>query len=260
MVKPISNGMKKQKKLIVGNWKMNPQSLEEAKKIVTSVKRIMRGVKKTNVVLCPPFVYLPILTSSVGNSLFLGAQDANHEVLGAFTGEVSFSELPQFKVDYVIVGHSERRKMGESDELINKKVRAVVGDDMTAILCVGESFRDHNGDFYNFIKQQIISALKDVPRKSLDQVVIAYEPIWAVGAKISVNPQDLHEMSIFIRKVLKDLCGISGDNIKILYGGDVDRVNADVLVRDGNVSGLLVGRESLRVKDFIEIIKLIDCL
>ena len=252
--------MHKSKKLVVGNWKMNPQSLEEAKKIATSVKRIMRGVKKTNVVLCPPFVYLSSLTPSVGNSFFLGAQNANYEALGSFTGEVSFAELSQFKVEFVIVGHSERRKMGESDELINKKVRAVVGGGMTAIVCVGEGVRDSNGDFYNFIKQQITSALKDVSKKSLDKVVIAYEPIWAVGAKEAVSPRELCEMSIFIKKVLKDLFGVFSEGVRVIYGGDVDRVNAETLVRDGNVVGLLIGRESLRVKDFIEIIKIIDSL
>lgn len=252
--------MKRQKKLVVGNWKMNPQSLEEAKRLATSVKRSMRGVKNTDVVLCPPFVYLSSLTPSVGNKFFLGAQNANYEALGSFTGEVSFTELSQFKVDYVILGHSERRKMGESDEQVNKKVRAVVGAKMTAIICVGESTRDANGDFYAFIKQQIISALKDVPKKSLEKIVIAYEPIWAIGANSPVDPRELHEMSIFIKKVLKDLSGVSSENTKIIYGGDVDKVNADVLVRDGNVSGLLVGRESLRAKDFIEIIKIVDSL
>ncbi|MCX6701942.1 MAG: triose-phosphate isomerase [Candidatus Zambryskibacteria bacterium] len=252
--------MKKQKKLVVGNWKMNPQSLEEAKKLATSVKRAMRGIKKTNVVLCPPFIYLSSLSSSAGNSFFLGAQNANYEALGPFTGEVSFSELSQFKVDYVILGHSERRKMGESDELINKKIRAVVGGGMTAIICVGESVRDINGDFYNFIKQQITSALKDVSKKLLDQIVIAYEPIWAIGASAPVSPAELCEMSIFIKKVLKDLCGAFSGGIKVIYGGDADKVNADILVRDGNVSGLLVGRESLRAKDFIEIIKLVDAI
>jgi triosephosphate isomerase len=131
---------------------------------------------------------------------------------------------------------------------------------MTAIICVGENFRDSNGDFYNFIKQQILSDLKDVPKKLLDRVVIAYEPLWAVGAKESVRPAQLHEMSIFIKKVLKDLFGVFSDSVRILYGGDVDKVNADILVRDGNVSGLLIGRESLRIKDFIEIIKSVDAI
>lgn len=249
---------------MVGNWKMNPQSLEEAKKIAVNVKRAMRGVKNTTVVLCPPFVFLSSISNLMAGSLSLGAQNANYEALGSFTGEVSFAELTQFKVDYVIVGHSERRYPptggGESDELINKKVRAVIGGGMTAIICVGESSRDANGDFYNFIKQQIVSSLKDVSKKQLDQVVIAYEPLWAVGGPEPVSPGELHEMSIFIKKVLKDLCGAFSEGVKIIYGGDADRVNADVLVRDGNVAGLLVGRESLRVKDFIEIIKLVDSL
>jgi len=256
--------MRKQKKLVVGNWKMNPQSIEEAKKIALSVKRMMRGVKNTTVVLCPPFVYLSPISSLVSGQLSLGAQNANYEPLGSFTGEVSFTELSQFGVKYVIVGHSERRNPptggGESDEVINKKVRAVIGGGMTAIVCVGESMRDSSGDFYNFIKQQITSALKDVPKKQLDQVVIAYEPVWAVGGPEPVSPGELHEMSIFIKKVLKDLFGVFSEGVRIIYGGDADNVNADVLVRDGNVAGLLVGRESLRAKDFIEIVKLVDSL
>ncbi|HBD24657.1 MAG: triose-phosphate isomerase [Candidatus Zambryskibacteria bacterium RIFOXYD1_FULL_40_13] len=252
--------MKKVKKLVVGNWKMNPTSLEEAKKLVLSVKRSTRNLKRTEVVLCPPFIYLSAVSGFTGENIFLGAQNANHETVGSFTGEVSFAELSQFKVDYVILGHSERRKMGESDELINKKVRSVVGGGMNAIICIGESTRDSNGDFYGFLKQQILSSLKDVPKKLLGQIIIAYEPIWAVGAREAISPRDLHEMTIFIKKVLKDLCGVSADGTRILYGGDADRVNADELVKEGNVSGLLVGRESLNAKDFIEIIKLVDSI
>ena len=250
--------MKKQKKLVVGNWKMNPQDLDEAKEIASSVKRAMKGVKKTDVVLCPPFVYISALSSVSTGSLYLGAQNANSETVGSFTGEVSYSELYQFGVRFVIVGHSERRKMGESDELVNKKVKAVVGGGMKAIVCVGESERDQNGDFYSLVKHQIVSALKDISKKSADRIVIAYEPIWAVGAKEAMTPAGLHEMSIFIRKVLSDLYGPFSDDIKVLYGGDADVFNSEKLVRDGNVSGLLIGRESLRSKDFIEIIKSVD--
>lgn len=252
--------MKRMKKLVVGNWKMNPTSIEEARKIAGDVKRAMRGVTKTQVVLCPPFVYLSLLSGVPKGSLFLGAQNANHETLGPFTGEVSYSELYQFGVRYVILGHSERRKMGENDELINKKVKSVVGSGMTAIVCIGESTRDGNGDYFNFIKQQIISDLKDVSKKSLDRVVIAYEPIWAVGAKEAMSPADLLETSIYIKKVLKDTFGIMSDGMRILYGGAVDRANCDRLVHDGNVSGLLIGRQSQIPKDFIEIIKLIDAI
>ncbi len=252
--------MKKVKKLVVGNWKMNPQSLEEAKKLASTVKRGMAKVRRTNVVLCPPFVYLSALASIPKGSLFLGAQNTNHEMLGSFTGEVSYSQLYQFGVRFVIIGHSERRKMGETDELVNKKLKSVVNSGMTAIVCVGESVRDGNGDYLNFIKQQLVFALKDVPRKLIDRVVVAYEPIWAIGAKEAMSSRDLHEMSIFIKKVLKDSFGIVADNLRILYGGSVDRVNADRLVSEGNVSGLLIGRESLKAEGFMEIIKLIDAL
>lgn len=250
--------MKKQKKLIVGNWKMNPVSLYEAKKLALDIKRVMRGIKKTQVVICPPFVYISPLSSYASSSFILGAQNSNHENIGSYTGEVSYSFLPQFKVGFVIVGHSERRKMGETDELINSKVKSVVNEGMTAIICVGEATRDHNGDYLDFIKNQISLALKDVNKKLLNHIVIAYEPIWAVGAKEAMSPRDLHEMSIFIKKVLRDSYGVYADDTRILYGGDANVANADRLVNEGNVSGLLIGRESLNAKDFIQIIKLID--
>lgn len=250
--------MKKVKKLVVGNWKMNPVSLEEARKIVGGVKRAIKNSRKTDVVFCPPFVYLSPIGNLMKGNLFLGAQNANSETAGPYTGEVGHMQLPQFGVKYVIVGHSERRKMGETDEVINKKVQSVVSLGVTAIVCVGESHRDSNGEYLDFIKQQIQKALKDVPKKSFGNIVIAYEPIWAIGAKESMSPRDLHEMSIFIKKVLKDTYSIVGDDVRIIYGGSVDRVNAGVLVKEGNVSGLLVGRQSLDSKDFVEIIKIVD--
>ncbi len=239
---------------------MYPESLAEAKHIATGIKRITRSIKKTNVVLCPPAIFIPAVSAYRTNNFFIGAQNINPEAGGSFTGEISYTQLPDFNVSFVIVGHSERRAMGESDELINKKVKAVVGFGMSAILCVGESKRDHNGDYFGFIKNQIHAGLKDVPKKSLDRVVVAYEPIWAIGAKEAMDSRALHEMSIFIRKVLKDMAGSASDDVRILYGGSVDRVNCDVLVREGNVSGLLVGRQSLKPKEFVEIIKLVDAI
>ena len=237
---------------------MNPTTLEEAKDISSSVKRSMRGVRNTSVVICPPFVYLAPLSSIAKAGLFLGAQNANSEAVGPLTGEVSFSELSQFKVKYVLIGHSERRKMGETDEIINKKVKSIVSGGMTAIICVGENSRDQGGEYFNFIRQQIQMGLKDVSKKFLRKVVIAYEPVWAIGAREAIGPRDLHEMSIFIKKILRDMYGVFSEDIRIIYGGTADRANADTLVRDGRVNGLLVGRESLRAKDFIEIIKLVD--
>ncbi len=252
--------MKKPKKLIVGNWKMNPVSLEEARKIAGSVKRAMKKVKRTDVVLCPPFVYLAPLSTTAKGSLYLGAQNAHSETTGPFTGEVGHMELPQFKVKFVIVGHSERRKMGETDDIVNKKVQSIVSLGMTAVICVGEAVRDANGEYLDFIKEQVQKALKDVPKKSFGNIVIAYEPLWAIGAKQAITPIELHEMSIFIKKVLKDTYSIVGEGVRVLYGGSVDRVNAGSLVKEGNVSGLLVGRQSLEPKDFTEIINLVDSI
>lgn len=252
--------MKKVKKLIVGNWKMNPVDQEEAKNIIKIVKRTGSKLKKSQVVVCPPHIYIPLFSKLKGGNFFLGAQNANHEMLGSFTGEVSYSQLYQFGVRFVILGHSERRKMGETDELINKKVKSVVNSGMTAIICVGESRRDHNGDYLEVIKNQILSALQDVPKKLIEKVVVAYEPIWAIGASEAMNPRELHEMSIFIKKTLKDFFGVLGEDARVIYGGSVDIVNADSLVRDGDVSGLLIGRESLKPKTFVEIIKLVDSI
>lgn len=252
--------MKKQKKLVVGNWKMNPTTLDEAKSIVAEVKKGIKNIKKTNVVLCPSFVYLQQFSSGLKSPLFLGAQNVHHETLGSFTGEVSYAEISDLGVQYVILGHSERRKMGETDEIINKKVKSVVNSKMTAIVCIGENSRDEHGDFYAVIKEQLHLALKDVSKRVLANVVIAYEPVWAIGAKEAMNPTDLHEMSIFIKKVLQDMFGDLSSDVQVIYGGAVGKFNADMLIKSGNVSGFLIGRESLRPRDFVEIIKIVDSI
>ena len=237
---------------------MNPGSLEEARKIAGGVKRSMKKIRRTQVVLCPPFVYLSPLSNLTKGNLFLGAQNAEGQASGPYTGEVSYTQLEELNVRFVIIGHSERRKMGETDERINKKIKSIASGSMTAVVCIGEKERDTNGEYLDFVKQQIVKALKDVNKKSLDNIVIAYEPIWAVGAKDSMSPRDLHEMSIFCKKVLRDLYGSMSDAVRVIYGGAVDRVNADRLISEGNVSGFLVGRESLNPKDFMEIVRLAD--
>lgn len=252
--------MKKQKKLVVGNWKMNPLTLDEAKHIAGAGKRTSLNLKKTQVVLCPPFIYISTLQNVPSTNIFLGSQDAFYEPQGSFTGEVSFATLRQFKVKYVIVGHSERRAAGESDETIQKKMRSVVTEGMTAILCVGEKVRDPHGEYLNIVRNQIALALREVPKKFLGNLVIAYEPVWAIGATEAMRPREIHEMSIFIKKVLHELYGVASDDVRILYGGAVDTTNADEIVREGNVSGLLIGRQSLKPKEFSEIIKLVDSI
>jgi triosephosphate isomerase (TIM) len=250
--------MIRKKKLVVGNWKMFPERHEEAKKIVAEVKKITPKLKKTTVVICPPFIYIPLFSKLGRGSLKLGAQNTNPESQGSFTGEVSVSQIEQFGVDFVIVGHSERRKMGETDLEVNKKIRSVINYGISPILCVGEAVHDHNGDYLDFIKNQIVLGLKGVEKKNISKVVIAYEPIWAVGAKEAMKPNDVHEMTIYIKKVLSDMYGEYAGGVSILYGGAVDKFNAEKIIKEGNVSGFLVGRQSLVPKDFVEIIKIVE--
>jgi triosephosphate isomerase len=250
--------MKKIKKLVVGNWKMNPKTSAEAKKIAGDLKKTMLGVKNVEAVMCPPFVYLPLLAPLTSKNVLLGAQNAFQEPLGAHTGEVSFAQLPQFKVKFVIVGHSERRAMGETDEMLNKKVLAVTGDGMTAILCVGEKIRDKQGDYFGVVREQIVSDLKNFSKKSLNRLVIAYEPVWTIGGREAMQTREIHEMFIFIKKVLREIFGTLEGSARIIYGGSVFPENAGEIIRDGFVQGLLVGRDSLNSKNFTEIIKAVD--
>lgn len=249
---------KKTKNLIVGNWKMNPETVSEAKKIVNTIKRGLLNIKKTEIVICPPFVYLDSLKSFSGKKTSLGTQDIFHENSGSFTSQISPNQVKQFDVVYSIVGHSEKRKLGDTDEIVNKKVINALNSGLKVIICIGEEKRDHSGEYLSFIKKQIFLALKDVSKKDIENIVIAYEPIWAIGAKEPMNTSEIHEMSIFIRKILREIYGILGDDIKILYGGSVFLENAKSIMVDGFVHGLLIGRESLNAKNFLELIKDID--
>ncbi len=246
--------------MVVGNWKMNPQTLLEAKKLALAVKLSTRLMRKTQIVFCPPIVYVSPLAPVATNNFILGCQDAFYEPSGSFTGEVSVTQLHQFKVGFVIVGHSERRKKGETEETITKKVKATVAQGLTAIVCVGEDKRDASGEYLGHIKDQILSALKDTTKKYVDHIVIAYEPVWAVGGAKAMGSREVHEMAIFIRKVLRDLYGVAGDSIRILYGGAVNPTNAPEIISSGFIQGLLVGRESLKAKSFVDIIKSVDAL
>lgn len=252
--------MKKAKKIVVGNWKMNPETLEEAKKIASDIKKGLRNIKKTKIILCPPSIYLTSLSGYVSTNLLLGSQNVFSENVGSFTGEVSPLQFSNLKTSFVLVGHSERRALGESDEIVARKVRMIIAEGMTAILCVGEKDRDHHGDYLGIIREQIISGLKDISKKSLERVVIAYEPVWAIGGRKAMEPREIHEMYIYIKKVLREIYGLPSDSIIILYGGAVDINNAQDIVKNGFVQGLLIGRESLNAKNFVEIVKQIETL
>jgi triosephosphate isomerase len=254
--------MKNRKKLVVGNWKMNIMNVADAKKLVSGVKRKTAKIRKTEVVFCPPFVYLADLKNLVGKNIKqnhkLGVQNISQEEKGALTGEVSAAQVRQYGVTYAIVGHSERRKMGETDEMVNKKVQLALQYKMTPILCIGEALHDENGDYLQFIKNQLKLALRGITNSQISDIVIAYEPIWAIGAKDAMQSRDIHAMTLYIKKCLQDMFQSYASPVKILYGGAVNVSNTAEIVSDGFVDGLLVGRDSLEIENFAQIIQAVE--
>lgn len=247
------------KKIVAGNWKLNPETLPEAKAIVAKVSRaVPKGV---SVVLCPPAIFLSSLAEKKGKKkISFGVQTVSQERAGAFTGEVSAQMARSAGAEFSIVGHSERRAMGESNEMVSKKVTAALKAGMKVILCVGEKERDHHGHYLSYLKAQIDESLQDIPKNLIGELIVAYEPLWAIGEKShgAMEPRDLHETSLFVRKVLHERFGKKAFDTPLLYGGSVDPSNADVLMREGNVDGFLVGRESVKPDNFIKILSAVS--
>ncbi|HAT68197.1 MAG: triose-phosphate isomerase [Candidatus Yonathbacteria bacterium RIFOXYC2_FULL_47_9] len=251
------------KKIIIGNWKMYPTSVKDAQEKFKGIKKVASTLRNVQTVVCPPFVYTSDLKRLVtGHRCVVGAQNAWFENEGAFTGEVSPAMLASLKLTYVILGHSERRALGETDELVNKKVVAAVKAGLTVVLCVGETERDPDGEYLKHIAMQVKIALKGVTKKDLAHIVIAYEPIWAIGkhALRAASTDDALEVAILIKKTLMELYSKEGGIIPILYGGSVDAKNAWEFLTKSHVDGLLVGRASLDPKIFGEILKNADSI
>lgn len=256
--------MKRNKKLVVGNWKMNPQTLEEAKKTYGDIKRKVSNFEKTEVYMCVPYIYIHELWKTDKKQVLpLGAQNVYAETAGAFTGEIGPVMLREVGASIVILGHSERRMRGEMDEDINKKVLLSLKEGLRVIVCVGEKARDSEGEYLSFIKEQLRSALSGVSNKDLERIVIAYEPVWAIGKSDAeaMKGRDVHEMVIFIKKALGDMYSVEDvSSVKVLYGGSVSALNTADIVGQGYVDGLLVGRQSLFAQGFLEIISIVDSL
>ncbi len=245
--------MKRSKTLVVANWKMNPETSALAREVFIETQKIAKNLKNSKVVVCPPYIYLQDLETLKDKNIKLGAQDVFSEQSGAFTGEISPKMLKLEGEEYVIIGHSERRELGETDLMIANKVLASLKIGLETILCVGEKERDSHGDYLNFLRQQIINSLNKVSKRYLKKLIIAYEPVWAIGKSEdeALKATDLHETSIFIKKVLSEIYGQElAMSVRILYGGSVNHKNAKELVTLGEVQGLLVGRESLNTKKF----------
>ena len=250
------------KRIIVGNWKMNPASFKDAEKLFVDIAKSILYIKKTEVVICPPFLYLDRL-KKISRKIFFGAQDASYEDSGAFTGEISPLMLFNAGVKYVILGHSERRVIGENNVLVNKKIKACLRAGLRPIVCVGEDTRDENHGYFNLVKVQLEETLAGISRNLISKIVVAYEPIWAISSTVSrhdATSAESLEMAIFIRKILSDKFGPEAKKIRIIYGGSVNEKDALEFLKNGGVDGLLPGRASLDAKKFAEIIKIAESL
>ena len=251
---------KKKDKIIIGNWKMNPLTIKEAEKSFEDIKKSVSYVRKTTIVICPPLLYLEKL-KKISRKINLGAQDAFWGDVGAFTGEVSAEMLYNAGIKYVILGHSERRTLGETNELVNKKIKRSLSAGLTPVLCVGESMRDENHSYFNLVKTQLEECLNGVKKTFASKIIIAYEPIWAISSTLNrhdATSVDSREMAIFIRKVLYDKFGAEASRIRIIYGGSVNEKDALDFLNNGGVDGLLSGRASLNAKKFAEIINIAE--
>lgn len=255
--------MAKSKTYIIANWKMNPLSLREAKKLFTGIKKVGNKARNVQTVVCPPALFIPELQKQVtGHRVLIGGQDAFAERAGAFTGQVSAAQLKKNGAQYVILGHSERRALGETYEEINKKIKAALKEKLIPIVCVGEHKRDEGGAYLRVIEDQLKEAVAGISEKDLGRIVIAYEPIWAISSNKKAkadSPEDTEETVLYIRKVLASVTSRKqAMSIPVLYGGSTNPQNAEGFLARGGVQGLLVGSASLNAKSFGEMIEIAD--
>ena len=241
------------KNLVVANWKMNPVNQKEAKNLFEAIKKGIRNVKNIEVVICPPFVYLNLF-----KGLTLGAQNVFYKEKGAFTGEVSASQLRDLKVKYVIIGHSESRQyLNETNEIINKKIKESLSEKLKPILCVGETNEEKQmGKKVEVLEKQITENLKGINIKAVKNITIAYEPVWAIGPGENCSIDETMSSILFIRKVIFKLYNrVVADNMSVLYGGSVEPDNASSYIKSAGANGLLVGGASLNPEEFIKIVR-----
>lgn len=248
------------KTLIIANWKCNPTTLIEAKQLFNSVKRGLRNIKDKNVeiVICPPFIYIAAISLNGPLNFKLAGQDSFWEENGAFTGEISSTMLRNMGCQYVILGHSERRKyFKETDEMINRKVKSVILARLNPIFCIGENWDERKENLtQKVLRAQVEKGLKGIAKKEIKKVIIAYEPVWAIGTGKACSPEEAEKSGNFIRKIISRLYNQKiAKNIKILYGGSVNSQNAAGYIFGAKLQGLLVGGASLDASEFTRIIK-----
>jgi len=245
--------------ILAGNWKMY-KTLTEAIELVNGLKRNLYDITEADIVVCPPHTALGSVSEVLNESnIDLGSQDVYWEKEGAFTGEVSANMLKDVGCKYVIIGHSERRQFfNETNETVNKKVKAVLGSGLAPIVCVGETLAEREaGKTFDIVKSHVQNGLKGFTEDEAVKMVIAYEPVWAIGTGKTATPApQAQEVHAFIRKVLLELWGKdAADEIRIQYGGSVKPDNIASLMAQEDIDGALVGGASLKVDSFTEIVR-----
>ncbi|MEO0096632.1 MAG: triose-phosphate isomerase [candidate division WOR-3 bacterium] len=249
--------MKKRKVFIGGNWKMNFNHLE-GKEFVEKLLQSIRNIEEKEIVIFPPFTTLFTVSEVIkNNKIKLGAQNIHWEDKGAFTGEISPQFLIALGCEYVIIGHSERRKyFFETDELINKKIKKALSSGLKPIFCIGENLEERKaGKTLTVIENQLKNGLKDI--KELKGMVIAYEPVWAIGTGINALPTQASEVHSFIRDfILKNYGKEVSENLRIIYGGSVNKDNIKDLLKEKEIDGALIGGASIKLDEFVQIVNL----
>jgi triosephosphate isomerase (TIM) len=244
--------------IIAGNWKMH-KTVQDALDIAIGLKRKFYTFGEADIVICPSFTALSKVGDEISDSsIMLGAQDVYWEEEGAFTGEVSPKMLKDVRVRYVIVGHSERRSLfGETDEAVNKKVKVVLRYGMIPIMCIGEKLEERdNGTTYEVLEKQLTRGLKDLTKDDISRLIIAYEPVWAIGTGRTAAPREAQEAHKFIRNFIeKHFEKEASMKVRIQYGGSVKPDNIAKLMAEEDIDGALVGSASLDVNAFVQIVE-----
>lgn len=247
------------KYVIAGNWKMN-NDLKESEKLIVELKNLLQNEKPNcDVIVCPPFTSLSEAAKLLkGTQIKLGAQNMHFEDSGAFTGEVSASMLISVGCEYVILGHSERRNIfGENDEMINKKIKKALSVGLKPIFCVGELLEEReNGSTNEVVKRQILRGLKGISDDEMKKIIIAYEPVWAIGTGKTASPAQAQAVHEFIRDLIEIEYSLeTANDVTIQYGGSVKPENANELISQKDIDGALVGGACLKADSFLGIIK-----
>lgn len=245
-------------KILIGNIKMNIVSQIERENYFKGMENCLvnKNFKNVKVVLCPPFVHLESFKNRIKNeAVFFGAQNIHEEEVGRFTGETSAPMIKNFGGDYVIIGHSERRKyFSENNELVNKKIKVALKNNLIPIVCIGETEEDRmSGQIKSVIMNQILESLDGIADKKISQLIMVYEPVWAIGSGRVPTSDEIMEIRILMQKILTDKFNLSLDEMPaIIYGGSVEYKNIKEVCLESGMNGVLVGGESLHPMDFIK--------